>query len=354
MKPPTPAALDALDALIEETAEREVRELFLVPGEPPTVRGPGGIERLAGEPWTAEQTRALAEALAGAELAAIGPQVGELTRWHTVPGVGAARCTLARSAGQLTVAVMRVPETIPSTARVGLPDAVVEAALGGPGLVVFSGLSGSGKSTSALALLEHVNAHRPWHICTVEDPIAVRFEPKQALIQQRQVGLDAPTVIAGLRAGMRQDPDVLYVSEIKSVAELQACVTAAAAGHLVVVVLIAASARDAVAKMLDSFPADVAGPARRALAANLRAVVCQRLVPKPGPGRVAACEALLPDEVTRDAIAEGAADFPWPAAGPTMDDALDGLLAAGTIDGPTRERARTMRQGRLDRAPSAR
>ena len=160
---------------------------------------------------------------------------------------------------------------------------------------------------TAYSALEYINANSACHICTVEDPILTKLTPKKALIQQREVGADIPHTLAGIHAARKQDLDVLFVSEITCLKELQACITVAETGHLVIMVLNAVSKpEEVIQRLLDVFPEDLKDVSRQALAGVLLGVSTQRLLPRiDKQGSVAAYEVLIPDQEIRQAIAEG-------------------------------------------------
>jgi twitching motility protein PilT len=192
--------------------------------------------------------------------------------------------------------------------------------------------------------VDHINGHRACHICTVEDPVIVPIPAKKALVQQRCVGADVPNTLAGIQAAMRQDLDVLFINEIKTVEELEAVISVAEQGHLVITVFhAAATPEESVRRMIDVFPEDVRDVSRRAIAGSLRAVCAQRLLPRVGGSRVAAYAVLIPDDEMRNAIA-GGRDFmkrenPMPEGCQTMPEHIERLRDEGVISGETAEKA---------------
>ena len=347
-------ALDTFHRLLGEMMARDARKLFLIPGEPPSLRSAeGGIERLDEAPLDDAALRAIGEAVAGDAIGRLGEHSSEVTRWYDLPGTVCARCTFARSAGHLTVVAASVETVAPSPEQVGMPPELVAAVERGHGLVIFAGLPGSGKTTSLLSVVEHMNLTRACHICTVEAPIEVRLEPKRALIQQRQVGLDAPNTIGAIHASMRQDPDLIFVSEVQDAEEVQACVTAAASGHVIILQMMASSVEEAITRLIDCYPQEMRAGARRGIAGVLRAISVQRLLPAAVDGRrwVAAHEVLVVDNHTRAALlkddtlprrSELLSEGLW-----TMDEAMESLLEAGEITAETLTRARENQRGRL-------
>jgi|TARA_B100000315_G_C14580397_1_gene590175 Tfp pilus assembly pilus retraction ATPase PilT len=296
-----------LERLMREAVEREASDLFLIPGEPPTFRVNGQIERLERDPFTAEEITGVAVAVFGNDsLSRVGKETGVIRRSCHLDDQIYGRISLARAYGDYTISVARVGMVFMSVEELRLPAPMVDAVLAPYGLVVLCGGIGSGVYTCAYSLLDHHNAQCADHICTVEPIVLGRMTPKKAIVQQREIGIDVPDCLTGISAAMNQDPDVLYVSEIGSVEELQACITAAVTGHLVVTVLnLRISPEAAVERLLDIFPEEIRDASRKDLAKVLRCVSSQRLLPKIGGGREAAFGVLVPDDEMRGAIAEG-------------------------------------------------
>ncbi|NQT87224.1 Flp pilus assembly complex ATPase component TadA, partial [bacterium] len=201
-----------------------------------------------------------------------------------------------------------------------------------------------GKITTAISLVDHINAARPVHIATVEDPVCARFVPKRAIVQQHEIGTDIPNVMAGLRSAMCQDIDVLYVSELKEVSEVDAVITVADTGHLVIVVGHAASPEDMIQRLIDIHPQETRAVFARRLAGVLVAVSVQRLLPNAtGKGRVAAYGVLTPDEETRRAMVEGSDLTERPTQLPegsvTLAEAIRRIEADGAITHEAAEEA---------------
>ncbi len=296
-----------LDRMLEETVDRRASDLILIPGEPMTFRVNGVLRRKEADPLTAEQVKRVAVAAVGDdELKKVRTSTGGVTTSCGLPGVVDGRMTIASAMGDITIVIRILPGTVLSAKDAGLPEALLKAAEAPHGLIVIGGPTGSGKSTAAISLLDHLNAKRPVHIVTIEDPILARLTPKQALIQQREVGTDMPNSLAGLRHALRQDIDVLYLSELRSLDELQAVVTASDIGHLVITVVHGRSPEDIIQRMVDVMSPETRAAFAKRLAGALRAVTCQYLLPRAGgKGRVAAYGVLVPDEETRQAIVEG-------------------------------------------------
>jgi twitching motility protein PilT len=334
-----------LERVVREAVERDASDLHLVPGEPPVLRVRGRLERLDMEVVSIEATRDMAAAVIGEEaLARIGPEIGEFQRSCGRPGEFNLSVAVARSYAGITLAFRVMQPIIPSVEEIALPKSVVRAGEGTSGLIVFTGLPGSGKTTALYSLVDHINAMSARHICTVESPAHLFITPKRALVQQREIGADVPTCLAGIQAAMAQDLDVLLVGDLTAAEELQACMVVADTGHLVLTQIHAGSPEDAIARLLDLFPDDVRPTACGMLARVLQVVCAQQLLPRAdGRGRVAAYGVLFPDLETRTAIASGsnslARKSPWPEGCQTTAQHIERLLEDGIISKETAQEA---------------
>ncbi len=230
----------------------------------------------------------------------VPPHLAEqLEREHEVdfsyhePEVGRFRVSAFYGDGLPTLALRYVKGTIPTLEELNLPKQLHRLAAFPNGLVVLSGTTGSGKSTTLAAVIEEINLSHERRIITIEDPVEFAFEDKRSVITQREVGLDTPSFISALRHVLRQDPDVILIGEMRDVETVRVAVLAAETGHLVLTTLHSGTAAIAVPRILDLFPASEQDQIRMALAANLRAIVCQRLVPATAGGVVPAAEVLF-------------------------------------------------------------
>ncbi|MBN1342694.1 MAG: Flp pilus assembly complex ATPase component TadA [Phycisphaerae bacterium] len=329
--------MSQLEGYLQQAQERHASDVFLIPGEPACYRLREGIERVDGDVLTAEQVEAMAVGIVGQEaLARIGPETGEVLASHHIPGVLNAQICVAKSGGACTMTARVLPTTLFGVDVLGVPKAVIDACDARNGLVVIGGPVGSGKTTTCYALLDDINARRPVHICTVEEPIGIRLGPKKAVIQQREIGRDAPDTISAIRASMRQDFDVLFVPELRRAEEVQACVTAAQTFALVITQVHAQSPEAAIQRMIDVQPEDVRLSFRKSLAEALRIVMVQILLPHAArKGRVAAYGVLVPDDEMRTAIAGGGDPLdrsrPLPEGCQSLADHVRRLAEEGTV-----------------------
>jgi len=213
------------------------------------------------------------------------------------------RVNMFRQLGRLAV-VMRVIEShIPKPDDLGLPAQVENISKMRQGLVIFSGATGSGKSTSMASLLNEINAERYEHILTIEDPVEFVFTENRCVISQRQIGIDVPDFGHAMRAALREDPDVILMGEMRDPESMEIALNAAETGHLVFTTLHAPTSSDAITRMVSSFKGEEQATIRAKLAHNLRAIVTQRLLPrKEGGGRTVACEVFTVTPLARELI----------------------------------------------------
>ncbi|MDQ3895635.1 MAG: PilT/PilU family type 4a pilus ATPase [Actinomycetota bacterium] len=195
--------------------------------------------------------------------------------------------------GKVGLVLRRVESGGPSFDSLGLPASVRKLAEEHRGLVLVTGPTGSGKTTTTAAMIGHINATRRCHIVTIEDPIEIIHADNLALVDQREIGTDTSSFATALRSAARQDPDVILVGEMRDLETTGAALQAAATGHLVISTLHTTSAKDTVTRIIDLYPPDQQGQARLSLAGSLQGIVCQRLVPRAGGGRVAALEVMV-------------------------------------------------------------
>jgi twitching motility protein PilT len=290
-----------LEKLVRTALGLNATDLFLLPDEPPAMRIAGRIQRTEADIFSAEEIEVIVKTIFGTSaMENLGMTVGELHRSFSLPGEAHVVLCAARSGGEYTMSAALSRAWL-SPAETGIPEAMLKAVSAPYGLVVFAGPANSGKYMTAYSALEHINSNTACHICTVEDPILAKLTPRKALIQQREVGLDIPHILAGIHAARKQDVDVLFVSELTGLEELLACISTAETGHLVIVVLHAVSTPEGVIqRLIDIFPEDMQEVSRRALAEVLLGVSTQQLFPRiDTQGVVTAYGVLIPDQEMR-------------------------------------------------------
>jgi len=223
-------------------------------------------------------------------------------------GVGRFRTNVFQQRGDMCLAMRYVKTMVPDFAALGLPPVLKEIAESPRGIVLLAGTTGSGKSTTLAAMIEHVNGHKRKHIVTLEDPIEFVFEDNQSIIEQREVGLDTQSFVRGLKSVLRQDPDIIMIGEMRDAITFQAAMSAADTGHLVFSTLHTTNASQSVGRILDFFKADEREQVRRQLAGTLRAVVCQRMVRTIDGTVTPACEIMLNTVTVRKMLEENRLD----------------------------------------------
>jgi twitching motility protein PilT len=297
----------SIDDLLEQMVARGASDLHMSVGSKPAIRVRGHIERLEEiETLTAEDTQMLLYQILSSEQQKHFEIKRQLDFAHGVPGLARFRVNVFFQREAVGAVFRVIPEEIKTLEELGLPPSLHELAEKPRGLVLVTGPTGSGKSTTLAALIDEVNRTRSEHILTIEDPIEFVHRHKKCIVNQREIGVDASSFAEGLRAALRQDPDVILVGEMRDLETIATALTAAETGHLVLGTLHTQSASSTVDRIIDVFPPEQQEQVRMQLAGSLQGVVTQTLIPTAdGAGRVAALEILLPDDGTRNLIRQG-------------------------------------------------
>ena len=278
-------------------------DLHVKAGSPPFVRVGGRLMKTEFRPMTASASESAARELMKVEHARAFKEQGEIDFAYSQPGLGRFRVNVYRQRGSVALAVRRVQSGSPLLSSLGLPPVVRSLAEEQRGLVLVTGPTSSGKTTTTAAMINHINSTRSCHILTVEDPIEVLHKDDLAIVNQREIGHDTGDFAVALRAAMRQDPDVIFVGEIRDRETVTAALQAAETGHLVISTLHTTDVSDTVNRMIDFFPPHEQKPIRVSLAGSLRGVVSQRLVPRrDDTGLLPAVEVLVMNGRIRDLI----------------------------------------------------
>ncbi|RIV22839.1 type IV pilus twitching motility protein PilT [Alicyclobacillaceae bacterium I2511] len=279
--------------LLQQAVAMAASDLHLSAGWPPVYRIQGELHPI-GSPLTASFLLDTAKFLMTPHQWALFEHQGDLDFAYALPEVSRFRINTYKQRGMMSLAIRVVGNRVPSLAELSLPPVVQTFAEAPDGLVVVAGPTGHGKSTTLAAMVDHINHKQSRHILTLEDPIEYVYAKGTSMIEQRQVGEDSLSFAAGLRAALRQDPDVLLIGEMRDLETMQTALTAAETGHLVLTTLHTRDAVQTVERMVDMFPAAQQRQVRQQLASVLRGVTCQRLYPRrEEPGRVAAMEVLV-------------------------------------------------------------
>jgi twitching motility protein PilT len=281
---------DLLRLVVEEGAS----DLHLSVGAPPAVRLNGRLLKLEVRPLTSEDTETLARAITSEENLQRVNQDGSVDFGFSFRDADRFRVSVYRERGNLALVLRAVPKRMMTLEQIGMPPAV-RGLLDLPrGLILVTGPTGSGKSTSLAAMLDVINATTDNHIITIEDPIEYFHVHQRGIVNQREVGIDVPTFSEGLRRALRQDPDVILVGEMRDPETMETAITAAETGHLVFSTLHTTGAARTVDRIVDATPEENKEQVRIQLAANLKAVLSQLLLPRiDKPGRVAVFELMI-------------------------------------------------------------
>lgn len=288
---------------IAEMVRRNGSDLLLKVGRPPTVRVNGDLTGLDFPPLRPEDLKALAEQIMTPRQVKEFAEKKEADFAIGVPGVGRFRTNIYQQRGTLAFAFRAIPYEVKTIRELRLPPVLEEIAVRPRGLVLVTGITGSGKSTALAAMINHVNQHRRVNVITIEDPIEFLHRDQMANISQREVGSDTLTFGAALRHVLRQDPDVILIGEIRDADTLDTALKAADTGHLVFSTLHTTDATQTINRVISFYPPHQHQEIRSLLSTALQAVVCLRLVPKKdGSGRVPAAEVLINTAAVADNI----------------------------------------------------
>src|SRR5919199_1162792 len=297
----------SVDHLLTQMVTLNASDLHLTVGSPPVVRVRGHLQGFHGVPQlTGDDTRDLMYRILSSEQQKQLELKRQLDFAHSIPGVARFRVNVYFQKEALSAAFRLIPNEIKSLEELGLSSSLHQLAEKPRGLVLVTGPTGSGKSTTLASILDEINRKRHDHILTVEDPIEFLHRHKGCIVNQREIGVDAVSFAEGLRGALRQDPDVILVGEMRDLETIATAMTAAETGHLVFGTLHTQSAPGTIDRIIDVFPPDQQEQVRVQIAGTLQGVVTQALVPTAdGAGRVPALEVLLPDDATRNLIRQG-------------------------------------------------
>ncbi len=293
-----------VDDIVRHASQERASDVHIAAGLPVRFRVDGSLFDADTTPLTSADCRAICE-----ELVVSGRErldmMDEIDLAGTYGEGIRCRVNIYRSRGSLVVALRLLSEEIPSLASLGLPPVMMEFPTYRKGIVIITGVTGSGKSTTLASLLNEVNHTRPDHIITLEDPIEYLYVPDKCSIDQRAIGYDTASYADGLRASLREDPDVILIGEMRDLDTIETALTAAETGHLVFATLHTSSAVDSIDRMVDVFPAGRQKQIRLQLSQTIKAVVSQQLlVRREGTGRIAACEVMIVNPAIRNLIRE--------------------------------------------------
>ena len=293
-----------IDDLARLTVGRGGSDLHLKVGSPPAMRINGEMERLPeDETLSPQDTDAMLAGILPDNLAKEFAADGEADFSYALDEVGRFRVNAFKQRGSTSIVMRHIPFGVPRFEDLGLPEAIRRLAAEERGIVLVTGTTGSGKSTTLASMIDLVNRSASKHIVTIEDPIEFLHRDEMSLINQREVGADTASFARALRRVLRQDPDIILIGEIRDAESAQIALSAAETGHLVLSTLHTVDATETVNRLIDLFPPHERGQVRTMLAGTLKGIVGQRLLrTKDGAGRVAACEVLVATNRIRDFI----------------------------------------------------
>jgi len=328
-----------IEVLLEEVIKKKASDLHLQVGLPPMLRVDGALMPVTGaQPLTEESIEVLIFAILDEDQKQILLKDKEFDFSFAFGDLGRFRVNAYHERGNLAAALRLIPNEILTVEQLGLPPILNKFTEYPRGLVLVTGPTGSGKSTSLAAMINKINTEKATHIITIEDPIEFTHKSKKSVIVQREVHYDTFSFGAALRSCLRQDPDVVLIGEMRDLETIAAAITIAETGHLVFATLHTNSAAQSIDRMVDVFPPHQQPQIRSQLANILMGICSQRLIPSIGGGRVAAAEILVANPAVRNIIREGkshqleaviqtGAEFGMQS----MDKTLVGLIHAGTI-----------------------
>lgn len=330
-----------LEEIIVQAANDGASDIHLTAGQPPKYRLHGQIQSMNDENLSPQDCIEYAKELVGDEWKTI-EDIGELDAAKTVAG-HRIRINLYKVSGTMSACLRLLSDWIPKISDLKLPEAVSKFPTYNKGIVLVTGETGSGKSTTLAAILDEINHTRNEHIITLEDPIEYIYQPDRCVISQREVGTDTRTYADGLRAILREDPDIILIGEMRDGETIETALTAAETGNLVFATLHTNSASDSIDRIVGTFPPEHQAQIRLQLSTTLKAVLSQQLlVRKGGKGRIAACEVMISTPAIRNQIREGKTPQMESAiltsakeGSVTMDNYLLKLVKEGMIDADT-------------------
>jgi twitching motility protein PilT len=334
-----------LERILSAAVERGASDIHLKVGRPPVIRFDGQLETLPGFPELGPTELEYVVGQAGASSRSrleSFESTGELDTAYQVPGLPRFRVNAFRQRGDVSIAFRVIPREAPDFRRLRLPMGVERLSEENRGLILVTGATGVGKTTTLAAMLGHINRTRRQHVVTIEDPIEFLHDDDQCIVNQREVGIDTESFHEALRRVLRQDPDVILIGELRDSETAETALQAAESGHLVLSTMHTVDAAETLGRLVEFFPANKQPQVRSILAGVLRGVISQRLLPRTGGGRVVAVEVMVSNariqelirenkpELVPEAIAEGAF-FQMQ----TLGKALIDLVLSGDVDEET-------------------
>ena len=331
-----------IDALLKKAVQRKASDMHIKAGSPPIIRIDGALATLQDEPkMTPEDIQGIAAYVMKEAQREQFEKNREFDMAYSVSGLGRFRCNAYHQRGTIGIVFRFIPPEILELEALMMPVVIKKISLEPRGLILVTGTTGSGKTTTLSSMIDYINSNRAVNIITIEDPIEFLHRDKKSIVSQREVGNDATTFAKALRAALRQDPDVIFVGEMRDFETIKTALDAAETGHLVVSTLHTTDTVETINRIISVFPPYQHGQVRAQLASVLKAIISMRLIPRAdGKGRVPAVEILIntatirgciedPDKTKNihDYIAEGVSQYGMQ----TFDQSLMSLYKSGLI-----------------------
>src|SRR3954454_2921299 len=334
-----------LAALLRSAVEHDASDVHLKIGQPPVIRYDGQLRPLEG--WAAlesEQLEGVVNTIGASSPARLAAfyETGELDTAYQLVDLPRIRVNAFRQRGEISFAFRIIPREVPTFESLALPQGVRDLAEEHRGLILVTGATGAGKTTTLASMIGHINRTRRQHIVTIEDPIEILHDDATCIVNQREVGIDTDSFNEALRRALRQDPDVILIGELRDSETAETALQAAESGHLVLSTMHTVDASETLSRLVEFFPAIKQPQVRSILAGVLRGVVSQRLLPRVGGGRVAAVEVMVTNSRIQELIRENKPEFIPEAIGEgaffqmqTLTKALIDLVVSGDVDEET-------------------
>ena len=299
--------MSQIQDILKEAKENGASDVHITVGLPPKMRLNGKLVAMEsyGKMLPPNTKEIVEEIMSEKQLQKL-EENGQHDMSFSVPGVGRYRLNVFKQRGSYAMAFRVVATEIPSAQELGIPETVVDLYQKKRGLVLVTGPTGSGKSTTLAAIIDKINNNRDSHVITLEDPIEFTYQHRMSIVNQREIGTDSNNYASALRAALREDPDVILVGEMRDLETISTAITAAETGHLVLSTVHTIGASNTVDRLIDVFPSHQQQQIRIQLAGVLEAIICQQLIPcSDGVGRIAAFEVLHINSAVRNLIREG-------------------------------------------------
>jgi len=294
-----------ISELLQICVDRNASDIHLTVGRPPTLRMDGLLVHLDYESLTHEDTEALMKSITSQEHQQRAQEVGGVDFGFAFGDIARFRVSVYKQKGYFGMALRLIPSRLLTFEQIGLPPGTKDLLNKPRGLILVTGPTGSGKTTTMATMLDYINTNRDCHVITIEDPIEYYHHHKKSVITQRELGVDVSSFSEALVKALRQDPDVILVGEMRDLATIEAAITASETGHLVLATLHTVSAAQTVDRIIDVFPKDQQDQIRTQLSTGILAIFCQQLLPKAtGKGRVAAFEIMVTTPSIQNLIRE--------------------------------------------------